>query len=556
MVDGEPVVRVPVLIVGGGPVGLALALLLDHHGVACTVLDDGDGPRGTPRGSTHNARTMEHYRRLGLAEAVRGLGLPPADPTDVAYFTRYAGYPLARLPMPSAAAKRRAVAESGVTDQVPEPLHRANQMYVERLLYAAARARPGIAVHPAWRVLDVRQDGSAAEATAERAGDGRRQRWRARYVVGCDGARSVVRAAIGAHYAGEGGVDQRILGRRATALHLRLPTLYRDVLTGPRAWSYWAVNDELAVNLIALDGESEFFLLTSSIDPDDPDPGRAAELVRRAAGADVPVEVLDRRAWTPGQALVAERFADRRLLLAGDAAHLFTPTGGFGMNTGIDDAANLAWKLAGALQGWGGPGLVGSYGAERRPIALRNTAAARRLNRNLADIAPTAVLEEDSAKGAAERDRVGALLSTYGEQFASIGVQLGARYDGSPLLHPDGAAPPPDSPTEYVPSAVPGGRAPHAWCGPGRGRGDSLFDRLGPGFTLLRLGPRPPTAAPAVAAARAAGIALTVLDAPDPQIRELYGRDAALVRPDQHVAWRGDRLPDDPGEWLRRAAGH
>jgi 2-polyprenyl-6-methoxyphenol hydroxylase-like FAD-dependent oxidoreductase len=544
----------PIVVIGGGPVGLVLALFLDHYGVRCTVVNDGLTPSDVPRGSTHNARTMEHFRRLGIAEGVRELGLPADHPTDVAYFTRYNGFELARLPMPSTKEKRRAVELAPDTDQTPEPLQRVNQMYVERLLADQARQRPGITLRFGWRVTEVRQDDSGVVLRAEHTHDGTVRTWRTQYVVGCDGSQSVVRAAIGAGYAGSGGVDQEILGRRASAIHLRIPTLHRDFLADRRAWSYWALNHELAINLITLDGADEFFLLTSSIDPADLDPGRAIELVRRAAGACVPVDVLGHRAWTPGLALVADRFADRRVLLAGDAAHLFTPTGGFGMNTGIDDVANLSWKLAAVLAGWGGARLLDSYERERRPIAVRNTSAARQLNKNLGKIKPTAVLERDSRAGQAERARIGALLSTFGEQFGSIGVQLGARYDGSPIISADGD-PPPDSLAGYRPTSVPGGRAPHVWCTDRRGRGDSLFDRFGTGFTLLRLGSEPPDVAPVVAAARDGGIPLTVLTIADPMIRDMYQRDLVLIRPDQHVAWRGNRTPDDADGLLALATG-
>lgn len=543
----DDLVEVPVAVVGGGPVGLVLALLLDSYGVPCVVIEAEEGTNPQPRGNTHNARTMEHYRRLGVADRIRELGLPADHPTDVAYFTRYNGYELARLPMPSAAAKAESVATAPNTDQIPEPLHRANQVYVERFLLDLARTRPNITVRTGWRVEGVWQDDTGVVLQAERTSDGLGETWRADYAVGCDGGRSTVRSAIGGGYVGSGPIEQEILGGRATATHLRLPTLYRDFLGGRRAWSYWALNHELAVNLISLDGAAEFSLLTSSVDHID----EVAGLVRRAVGADVPVEVLGHRPWTPGLALVADRFGAGRVFLAGDSAHLFTPTGGFGMNTGIDDVANLSWKLAAVLRGWADPALLDSYEAERRQIAERNTEAARRLNSNLGAIERTRLLEEDSVEGRQARARTGALLSGYGEQFASIGVQLGARYDNSPIIVGEGTAPP-DSATSYTPSSVPGGRAPHLWLGAGRGRGDSLFDRLGTWFTVLRLGPNPPDATDLVLAARARRIPLRVLEIPDPSARELYERSLVLIRPDQHVAWRGDRPPADAAALLAR----
>ncbi|MEU3459137.1 FAD-dependent monooxygenase [Streptomyces sp. NPDC006733] len=550
MPEHDVTARTPVAIIGGGPVGLALALLLDAQGVPCVVFDEGDASFDHPRGNTHNARTMEHYRRLGIADPIRALGLPEHQATDVVYFTRYSGYELAALPMPSGAEKRKAVASAPADDQVPEPLHRANQMYVERFLVAHARTRPRITLRYGVRIDEIQPD---ADGVSVRHAGGST---RARYVVGCDGGRSLVRRSAGIAYTGERTLDQDILGRKATAAYLRLPTLRRDLLGGRDAWSYWAVNADVVVNLIALDGADEFCLLTSSLDPDAFDAGQLVRIVRSAAGTDLPVEVLGHRAWTPGAALVAESFGAGRVFLAGDAAHLFTPTGGFGMNTGIDDAANLAWKLAAATHGWGGPGLLDSYSAERRPVALRNTAAARALNQNLGAIDRPAALDDDSPAGAHARAAAAALLGTLGEQFASIGVQLGARYDGSPVIRAeDGDTPPPDSLTVYTPSGVPGGRAPHLWLDAGRERGSSLYDRLGTGFTLLRLGASPPDGAALCAAAADRGVPLTVLDVPGPVGRQLYGRPLALVRPDQHLAWRGDRLPRDAGALLDQVTG-
>lgn len=544
-----------VAIVGGGPVGLLLALFLDHHGVASVVFDAEPSVQAQPRGSTHNARTMEHYRRLGLSDRVRRLGLPWDHPTGITFSTRYTGYPLADLPHPPQADQLRAVAEAPATDQVPEPQHRANQMYVERLLVEHAATRPRVRLRYGAEVSAVEQDRRGVTVRwADRDGDGE---LRAAFAVGCDGGRGTVRRGLGIAYRGPGSIDQDVLGRTAVAAHLRVPGLTSGVLGPRRSWSNWVFNAELALNLIALDGADEFFLLTSSVDPAGADAGVLADLVRRAVGRPHPVEVVGSRTWTPGAALVAERFGEGRVLLAGDAAHLFTPNGGFGMNTGVDDAANLAWKLAAAVQGWAGPGLVASYEAERRPVALRNTAAARRLNEGLGAIPRPAALEEGTPEGAAERARIGALLADYGlRTLDTLGVQLGARYDGSPIVAAGaGDVPPPDRFDAYEPSGVPGGRAPHVWLEDGPGGRVSLFDRLGAGFTLLRLGPSAPAGLPIAAAARAAGVPVRVLDVPDGDARDLYGRDLALLRPDQHVAWRGDRVPEDPAALVRAVVG-
>jgi hypothetical protein len=273
-------------------------------------------------------------------------------------------------------------------------------------------------------------------------------------------------------------------------------------------------------------------------------------LFQKLVGAPLDVQVLGNRKWHAGKFLVAEQFGADRVLLAGDATHIFTPTGGFGMNTGIDDVANLAWKLAAVLQGWGGPALVSSYQLERKPIAKRNTAAARQLAMNVGETKVPACLEAPGAEGAQARDRLGAFFSGFGEEFASIGVQLGARYDASPIVSHDGTAAPADDPVRYVPCGVPGGRAPHVWLNEGR----SLFDMFGRHFTLLCLGQK---ADPSEleGAARRTRVPLRVVRLDSEDARELYGRPLVLVRPDQHVAWRGDTAPADADGLLRRVTG-
>ena len=546
--------RIPVAIVGGGPVGLALALMLDRHGVASVVFNSDADTRWHPKGSTQNARTMEHYRRLGFAHELRKLGLPADHSGDVAYFTRFNAYELARLKMPSAAQNARAVADSGTCDQFPEPVLRANQMYVEAFLLEEARRRDGITLRFGYEVTGFSQDADGVTLTAQAVDGGGEERWRADYMVGCDGGRSFVRRTLGIRYAGEDTLQQAYFGGRMFASYLRAPTLYRDVLKDRACFQHWAINPDIRTTIIALNGEDEFLFWMK---PKDPQAEPEDDVVRRAVaaccGIEVPVDPIAHAPWTAGVALVAECFADARVLLAGDAVHLFTPTGGFGMNTGIDDTANLAWKLAATLQGWGGPHLLDSYEAERLPIAIRNTGAARLLAKSIGDIRVPAELEDDSPAGAAARQEIGAYLATFGEEFASIGVQLGARYDGSPIVAGDDA-PPPDDFASYTPSAVPGGRAPHAWLA-GRGFGDSLFDRLGVGFTLLRLGSSAPDAAAFAAAARRLKMPFAQLDIADGKIRALYERDLVLIRPDQHVAWRGNAVPADAEALLRRLTG-
>jgi 2-polyprenyl-6-methoxyphenol hydroxylase-like FAD-dependent oxidoreductase len=552
MATGEPL-KTPVAIVGGGPVGLMLALFLDRYGVRSVIFNSEAEVRPHPKGSSHNSRTMEHHRRLGIAQNIRSFSLPPDRPTDVTYLTRLTGWELVRLHMPSEAEKQRTVAASAITDQVPEPILRANQMYVEAFLLAHARTRKNITVRFGWQVdkFDDDEQGAnvEAEALAEGPQKGARETWRAQYLVGCDGGRSFVRRSLALRYKGFAKLDAPHYGGRMIATHMRAPTLYKDHLARRHGWQYWVVNSEVRATIISLRGDEEFLVFSKAKDNETPPSDEAmANLVRRSVGADLPLTMLDHRLWTAGVALVAEQ------ILAGDAAHLFTPTGGFGMNTGMDDTSNLAWKLAATLEGWGGKTLLQTYEIERKPVAERNTLAARNLNVHLAKLSVPVSIEDNSADGEAARRQVSKYLTTFGEEFASLGVQLGARYDGSPIIVADGA-PPADNYTRYTPSSVPGGRMPHFWLGQGRGYGSSIFDRLCFGFTLLRLGGTRADTGAFEQAARARNVPFDALDIPASEVRDLYGCDLAFIRPDQYVAWRGNSLPPDADRLLDHLIG-
>ena len=256
-----------------------------------------------------------------------------------------------------------------------------------------------------------------------------------------------------------------------------------------------------------------------------------------AVGEPLPCDILARTGWTAGHSLVADKYRQGRVFIGGDAAHLFTPAGGLGYNTAVEDAVNLGWKLAAALKGSGGPTLLASYELERRPIAIRNTGFARAFADSIGCFVPAAEIEDDTAEGEAARRSASADLENHGrKEFNIPGITFGARYDGSPIVVSDGAAPPPDSVNEYQPSAVPGGRPPHYWLAPGR----SLYDTFGFEWTLLRLGSDAPSGDEFRAAAEANAVELRVVDIQNEAVRILYEKRLALIRPDQIVAWRGD----------------
>lgn len=544
---------VPIVIVGGGPVGMVLAMNLAALGVRSVLVNTEPDSRWHPKGNTHNARTMEHYRRLGIAGAIRKVGLPSDHPTDVGYFTTLNGWEITRHKMPSEDQKMATRDAAASTDQIPEPLFRANQMYVEAELLRHVQTLKQVEPRYGWRCVEIAEAaGGSHVVTIEEIATGRVERLECDYLVGCDGGHSFVRRWLDISYSGDRPVDQSYGSGATVATHMHAPALYERGILDRRCWQYWSVNPNVRSNLVTLDGAGEFLFSTriASID-EAPDAAYIANRFLQSVGEDVPFEFIGHWPWTAGHALVADSFGGGRVWLAGDAVHLFTPTGGFGMNTGIDDTANLGWKLAAMVQGWGGPGLLESYAIERRAIAFRNTGMAKRFSLKLADVPAPPEITDDTASGAAARAAAGAIFGGLAEEFASIGIQLGARYDGSPIIASDGTAPAPDDHISYTPSACPGGRAPHLYL-PDHG---SLFDHFGPGFTLLRLhGDH--NAQSFAAEAQSRRIPLTIYDVHAPEARDLYGADLALIRPDQHVAWRGDRLPEEPGALLARVTGH
>jgi hypothetical protein len=304
--------------------------------------------------------------------------------------------------------------------------------------------------------------------------------------------------------------------------------------------------------MVAIDGR-ETFAGSIQLQPNvDITPEQALKTFQRAFGIDIPAEVISTSHWRAGFSLVAEHFNIGRVFLAGDAAHLFTPTGGMGYNTGIDDAANLGWKLAALCRGWGGPGLVTSYDVERRAIAARNTDFARRIADSIGHVKVSETIAAADESGRLARLELGTVLLRHAQmEFDIPGVQLGLRYEHSNIVDGDSFESSPDQPNTYVPTACPGHRAPHYWLADGR----SLFDLFGRGFTLLRLGQAPNGGDMFADAANALGVPLSILEVKEPGIRELYQADLVLIRPDQHVAWRGNGPLNDVQRIIGRSAG-
>jgi len=528
MLPGRIPSTTQVLIVGGGPFGLMLANELGRRQIRAVLVDQNSGTTQNAAANATQARTMEHFRRLGFADEVRALGLPPDFPTDVAYFTRFARHELARFTLPSSRDARQLVTTLSGSWSAAELPHRCNQKFIEPVLRRHAEALPGISVNYGCRVTAFRAFEDHVEADLEGS-----HTVKALYLVGADGPRSAVRQALGIRYAGETGVTRPFVGGRMYAVHARIPDFYREVPHRP-AWMNVAFNPERRCFMPAVDGKGEFAFHTQlrKTEPEESvTEAQAVAMVQQAIGLALRVEVIARAPWTAGHSLVAESFSRHRVFIGGDAAHLFTPTGGLGYNTAIEDAVNLGWKLAAVLKKEASEKLLQSYEAERRPLALRNTAYAKGFADSLGNYEPPPEIEDDTPEGEAARRRAGEYYDAHGRaEFNIPGITFGGRYDGSPAIVPDGTAPPPDTPNAYVPTACPGGRPPHLWLPDGR----SLYDLLGFEWTLLAFRETRMAGAPA----------LTVLRLESQEARDLYRADFVLVRPDQIVAWRGNSDTD------------
>ncbi len=533
-----------VLITGGGPCGLMLAIELGRRGVRCLLVNDRPATAFNPQANATQARTMEHFRRLGFAQRVRQQGLPADHPTDVAYLTRFAGHELARLRLPTAATATQLVKTTTGSWSAAELPHRVSQKFVEVTLREEAQRLPSVDLRYGWRMTDFEDRGSHVQTTVAPDTANNAQpaaeavTVQAQYLVGADGARSGVRRQLGFSWEGETGIKRNFMGGKMFAVYLRAPDFYR-LNPNDRAWMYVQVHPQLRAFIMSVDGQGEFAFHTQVPDGVDGDAYTEADARRffaQASGLDCTIDILAMATWTAGHALVASHFQRGRVFLGGDAAHLFTPTGGLGYNTAVEDAVNLGWKLAAVLKGQAGATLLDSYEQERKPLAQRNTAYARQFADSIGLFVAAAELDENTPAGEQARAAAADYLNSHARREFNIpGVTFGGRYDQSAAIVGDGTQPPPDAANSYTPSACPGGRPPHAWLQDGR----SLYDSLDFEWTLLVLGPQAPPVGGFVLQAEKAGLALQVVRLPSSVLLALYEAPLVLIRPDHIVAWRG-----------------
>ena len=529
-----------VLVVGAGPVGLTLAMDLSARGVRVAIAETRRYAEPPNVKCNHvSARSMERFRLLGVAQKLRDAGLPADYPNDVVFRTSVCGTELTRIPIPGRAERYTSREGPDTWWPTPEPPHRINQTFLEPILLEHTATLPGVTLLNRTLIASFHQEAGSVQAQATDLDSGLQRRIRARYLVGCDGGSSMVRKTMGARLEGTP-VIQRVQSTciRAPGLRARIP--------GKPAWSYYSVNPRRCGTVFAIDGV-DTWLVHNHLNPDEPEFDSIDRdwSIRQILGVgdDFDYEVVSKEDWV-GRRLVADRFRDRNVFIAGDAAHLWVPYAGYGMNAGIADALNLSWLLAARLQGWADEGILDAYEAERQPITLQVSHfamehAAKMIKARRA-VPPNIEAEDDAGRLA--RQEIGREAYELNvQQFCCAGLNFGYYYEASPIIVPDDEAPPAYTMGGFTPSTVPGCRAPHVWLPDGR----SLYDAFGPGYTLLQLDGTVDTG-PLVAAAQGRGVPLTVLDLSDLSLPEAYRHPLVLCRQDQHVAWRGDRLPDDP----------
>jgi 2-polyprenyl-6-methoxyphenol hydroxylase-like FAD-dependent oxidoreductase len=529
-----------VLIVGAGPVGLSASIELGRRGIGCIVVERNDRVGYSPRAKTTNVRTREHLRRWGIADALRDASpIAPDRPSTVVFATRMNGPLLTRFENALNGNRERNNLYSEEAQWVP-------QYILEDVLRRCAESLPGVSIRFESEFVSFAQTDDGVAAQIREIRTGRIFAIRSSFVIGADGARSAVRDAIGATMTGEGAFS------RNYSIIFRAPDLAARQVH-ERAIMYWMVNEDVPSLLGPMDEAGLWFFmatkLAGNVDPATIDP---VDLIRRGTGLnDLAIEIVGTDLWVAHR-LVADRYSRGRVFLAGDACHLHPPFGGFGMNMGIGDAVDLGWKIAAQLTGWGGASLLASYELERRKVHERTIAEAVLNFGSTANQLVRPGLEAPGLIGEATRREVADIIqATKVREFRTLGIVLGTRYEDSPVVVPDGTAPPPDHFMLYLPSAHPGCLAPHLWLADG----SSLYDHFGDGFTLLIADGDRRDADDFSAAAAARNVPMKILSLADARLRARYEARFTLIRPDQHVAWRGEAFPEDMDGLVARVTG-
>ncbi|PKP81981.1 MAG: 2-polyprenyl-6-methoxyphenol hydroxylase [Alphaproteobacteria bacterium HGW-Alphaproteobacteria-18] len=530
-----------VVIAGAGPVGLTMAIDLGRRGVRTLIVERNPSTGPWPKMDRSNSRTMEFYRRLGIADEVRALGYPADASMDIFIVRSLSEAPLLKQHYPSVATMRERIEAATDHSQPLEPYQLVSQNRLEPLLKSVAENTPNVTVRYGCELTALAQDAEAVTVTLKPS-DGGQEEVRCSFLAGCDGGGSTVRKSLGIRLEGQGSL------RKMKQICFRSETLYDRIPMGKGRHYYFTDPEGSA---IIVQGDRKEFTLNSDI-PDDTD---LDEWIRRKIGPGIEFdyELLNVSNWTL-HLLLAEKYREGRAFLAGDAAHLVIPTGGLGMNSGVGDALDLAWKLSGTVHGWGGPGLLESYEIERRPVGQKTVEAsgwaAQGLGLWRANL--TAAVDQDTEEGLDQQHRAAQLANRHHRRVHEmVGAEQNYTYAGSPLIASEADAETSWETVRYLPTTEPGARIPHIWL---KDRA-AMQDVLGADYTFVDL-----TGMADASAVKAAfdtiGAPLRILSRNEEHVRMVYGCRYLLVRPDLHIVWTGNSLPSDPQSLARLATGH
>ncbi|KIW14849.1 hypothetical protein PV08_07634 [Exophiala spinifera] len=543
----------PVLVVGAGPAGLIAALQLATNGQKCMLVERNRTTTSWPKMDITNVRSMELLKRLSVDQGLRNVGVPQQYSFDVLFSTSIAegGKLLAKWDLPSPDEWRRRIREQNDGSMPREPYQRCSQAIFEAWLKPQIEANPLIETHFGWtfKTLEESPDGVRCSVLDL---DGQEHVIDAKYVIGCDGAGSKVRAAIGS----------QLVGGAVPGASYLVHFKSRDLSKLHRQGQFWHIFFTSGATIISQDENDTWTIhvpVPIGTDAKTLDPkeaiftGLGGELGRLEIEVD---EILVTSVWRPNIFLANKYTSDHgRIFISGDAAHQNIPTGGYGMNTAVGDSFDIGWKVAAVLAGYGGEHLLRSYEPERRPVAARNierSGVHMGLHQEIQTWSSQApgVITSQTPEGEALRSKVAAKYEAQDGENKDLGLELGYRYTTSPVVVGEDAR---DEPTwnfrHYVPSTFPGVRAPHVFLKDGE---TSIFDLFGTGpeYTLVDFTAGGSYGSVFAAAAAEAHVPLKVVRLPDEaHVRRIWERDAVLVRPDDHVAWRaaeGDGVAADP----------
>lgn len=532
-----------VIVVGAGPVGLALAINLGRAGIKTILLERNPEPQFLPKMERCNARSMEMFRRIGLSKKIRDAGLRADCPMDVFIVEDLTKPALLEEKHPSIQTFQEKIRECRDLSMPLEPYQLISQYTLEPLLKAEAEALQSVEVLFGHELIEFSQSDDGVSVRFEDS-DGQPKTLMAAYLVGCDGGSSPIRKQLGIKLRGEGGI-----------LELQQALFYCEELferlphgNGPGQGRHYHRADADHTFLIMQDSTKHWSLHATV-----PDAEAMKRKFEEIVGFPVDYELLSCAPWRQNL-LLADRYREGRVFLAGDSVHLVIPTGGLGMNTGVGDAFDLAWKLIGTLKGWGGPELLDSYEIERRQIGDRNVGASRYANvgrQKWRSIATDEIFDGTDAGELIKRQLIQVADSEQRKGNRMIGAELGYRYVDSPCIDniPGG---PEHRVGKYNPNVWPGSRLPHCWLDDG----SALQDQLPETYVLLSLGKKSLDTSKLRQSYEKIGAPVTEVRIESDRLRDLYGFDFLVLRPDMHVVWRGNDAPQNPQEIASISTGH